>query len=770
MQQREYRLAAVMFTDIQGFSRMMERDERGTLELLDYQNELVTRLASERNGRVIKTIGDALLVEFNTTLDAVQCGVAVQNALADFNRSSGKAGLQLRIGIHLGDIHFSENDALGEGINIASRLQSIAYPGCICISQEVYHNVVNKIEADIRDLGRVELKNITKEIRAYEIVTPAAVGYSRPPVSSRALADQPPGPPPKRAEAASPWRSTVEDSSPTAPGPSSPERQRSSAGQPPPEGPNAGEFEELKSFVVQQIKRVGRRVSVERVRSLFPNPGPEFEEALERLADMGFLTREGSRDGATSGPQRGGPFGSSGSGPWAGGGPWVGGSDAWGGSHGFDREAMRAARDQWREAAHQARHAAHEARHAVRHAGEHGVADEMGDQEWAAGASYEEFRARVIDRAAKARGGLTAHLTTYLLVNAGLAYLNLTIAGPFHWFLIPLLGWGIGVVSHLVGVVTRQTEKRDVEELPEHLEEPDYKLLRRFHHSRSSARGAAASLIMVAVLLGTINILTSPHFAWALFPIAGLAIGFVSSTATYLAKRGGFLKRIRELKRNKRAIDSRGLAHADAEEDPAIVQQAAQIAEAILTRARELDPDSTYLGEDMKPLLESYIGQVRRLARKSREVEEIMATIPRGELRRDLESLRSRYEQATSAALKAEYKRSIEQIEHENRSFEELTGQKELLDLKVASSLTSLKQMQLDIARVAGMTAAHEPSQLDRLRSRTRELSEHLQDLGTSYAELEGLPAMGERERAEADRLLADFKAREAKGEKGGRS
>ena len=732
MQHKEYRLAVVMFTDIQGFSRMLEKDERGTLDLLDYQNELISRLSLEHKGRVIKTVGDVVLVEFSTTLDAVGCAVAIQSLLGEFNRTSGKESLRLRIGIHLGDIYFYENDAIGEGINIASQLQTVAFPGCICVSQDVYNNVVNKIEADFRDLGRVKLKNITKEIRAYEIVTSAAVGYNRAAV---------PGPKGPAAAGAPPQ----------------------GAAQPPEKRAGAQEFDELKGFVVEQIKRVGRRISVERVRSIFPNPGPEFDEAVERLADMGFLTREG----------RGTPGGPAGS-PRAPRPPaWMDGMNEWRGPSGFDREALRAAREEWRHSVHGARHAARnrdrarsrdEWRRASREAGTEG-ADELGDREWGFPAGYEEYRARVIERAAKARGGLAAHLVTFLIVNAGLGFINLTTSPSFLWFLIPLLGWGIGAVSHVVGVGTRQAEKREVEALPEQLEDADYKLLRRFHHARSGARSAAASLVMVAVLLVTINLLTSPHFPWAIFPLAGLAIGLISSTVTYLVRRGGFRKRLRELIRNKKSIDADHIARADVADDPPIVKQALQLADAILVQAKDLDPGQSYLGEDMKPLLENYIGQVRKLSRKSREVDEIMATIPRVELDRDLATLRGRHEQATNPTLKAEYLKSIEQIERQNRSFEELKSQKELMDLKIANSVNSLKQMQLDIARMVGMAQAREPMQVDAVKKRTHELSERIEDLGASYAELERMPAMGEREREVADRLLQDFKQREAERE-----
>ncbi|HRY73869.1 MAG TPA: adenylate/guanylate cyclase domain-containing protein, partial [Spirochaetia bacterium] len=172
MEQKDYRLAAIMYTDIAGFSRMMERDEAGTLELLRFHNELIGGIVERHHGTVIKTIGDALLVDFKNTVEALQSALEIQDKLYEHNKDRPGLPLLVRIGVHLGDIYFFENDALGEGINIAARLQSLARPGCICFSQDVYNLVLNKLEFRAEKLGKVSLKNITKEIHAYEITSP----------------------------------------------------------------------------------------------------------------------------------------------------------------------------------------------------------------------------------------------------------------------------------------------------------------------------------------------------------------------------------------------------------------------------------------------------------------------------------------------------------------------------------------------------------------------------------------------------------------------
>ena len=170
MEHKDYRLAAIMFTDIVGFSRMMEEDEPETLKTLDYNNKLVREQVEKYRRSVIKTIVDAFLAQFSTTLDAVQCALAVQEGIREYNEAKQGKPLTLRIGVHLGDIYFYENDALGEGINIASRLQSATKPGHITISREVYSQVSGKIPMKVESMGQVHLKNITREVHAYEII------------------------------------------------------------------------------------------------------------------------------------------------------------------------------------------------------------------------------------------------------------------------------------------------------------------------------------------------------------------------------------------------------------------------------------------------------------------------------------------------------------------------------------------------------------------------------------------------------------------------
>jgi class 3 adenylate cyclase len=167
---KETRLAAVMFTDIANFSEMMEKDEKRTIDLLDDHNRILLPLIANFSGTLIDSIGDGLLVTFDSVFSAVSCALNIQNAVSARNADAGDP-FHLRIGVHLGDIWVEGKRIYGNGVNIASRIQNLARPGGICISEDVYYQVKNKDVIQVEEIPSPNLKNISRDIKVYHLLT-----------------------------------------------------------------------------------------------------------------------------------------------------------------------------------------------------------------------------------------------------------------------------------------------------------------------------------------------------------------------------------------------------------------------------------------------------------------------------------------------------------------------------------------------------------------------------------------------------------------------
>ncbi|MGA2864313.1 MAG: adenylate/guanylate cyclase domain-containing protein, partial [Verrucomicrobiota bacterium] len=167
------KLAAIMFTDMVGYSALAQRDEKLALELLAEQQLLLRPIFPKFNGREIKSTGDGFLVEFNSALEGAQCAVEIQKALVEYNASATpERRIQVRIGVHLGDVVLREADMFGDGVNIAARIEPLAEAGGICLSGPVFDQVANKLGVALVKLGAPELKNIQTPVDVYRVVLP----------------------------------------------------------------------------------------------------------------------------------------------------------------------------------------------------------------------------------------------------------------------------------------------------------------------------------------------------------------------------------------------------------------------------------------------------------------------------------------------------------------------------------------------------------------------------------------------------------------------
>ena len=171
------RLAAILVADVVGYSRLMGRDEEGTLATLTaHRTKLIEPCIAEHRGRVVKTTGDGLLAEFASVVDAVRCAVAFQEGMAGRNTDVPEdRRIEFRIGVNLGDVIVQDDDVYGDGVNVAARLEGVADPGGVVVSGKVRDEVHTKLEVGFDDLGPQEVKNISEPVRAYRI---SAMGSS----------------------------------------------------------------------------------------------------------------------------------------------------------------------------------------------------------------------------------------------------------------------------------------------------------------------------------------------------------------------------------------------------------------------------------------------------------------------------------------------------------------------------------------------------------------------------------------------------------------
>ena len=182
------KLAAILAADVAGYSRLVGLDEEGTIARLQaLRCELIGPAIAKHHGRIFKTTGDGLLVEFASVVDAVRCAVEVQRSMAERNSDVNvERRIEFRVGVNLGDVMVQDEDLVGDGINVAARLESLSEPGGMCLSEDAYRHVRDRLNLKCVDGGEQRLKNIARPIRIFRV---SLSGASAAPPSSQDGAD-----------------------------------------------------------------------------------------------------------------------------------------------------------------------------------------------------------------------------------------------------------------------------------------------------------------------------------------------------------------------------------------------------------------------------------------------------------------------------------------------------------------------------------------------------------------------------------------------------
>ncbi|MDA8424557.1 MAG: 2TM domain-containing protein, partial [Treponema sp.] len=431
---------------------------------------------------------------------------------------------------------------------------------------------------------------------------------------------------------------------------------------------------------------------------------------------------------------------------------------------------------------HIERHRRRMERHELRHGQKHGDIenDDVMDRRERSAASFEEYRNILETRAHRQRGGLWGHLTSYLAVNAALWYINLTTSPHgFLWAAIVSAGWGTGLLSSFASALRSGAKLREIEAMPE-LEGQSLQDYKRLNKVRDSLAMHAASTIGVSALFSVLQalILGTTSF-WLLIPVGAMLVGFVSHLASAAAVGARLKRKILSalgISGGWRNIFRQGKARKQT--DKGLGPYAALYREAESTRdaiVEQLRSGKAGPMEDMVPSLKDYVDQVRLLAGSANEIDRLVEAIPAAALGRDREALVAKAGMATSEQLKAEYRSSIAEIEKQEKAYQELKEQSEVVRLRLGSSVNQLKQMRIDIARISAAPGPGGGPNLDQFKRRTEELSRYLEDLRTSFdAERDAERAaerddpFAELERAERERLERESRERSPKGELGG--
>ena len=321
------------------------------------------------------------------------------------------------------------------------------------------------------------------------------------------------------------------------------------------------------------------------------------------------------------------------------------------------------------------------------------------------------------------------HLTAFVGVNGFLFFLWMFLSHGHPWFLYPLGAWGIGLAHHFTHLSNVRFKSKILGKFRS-LSAKGLGLLKRYCASRGSFRQHATAAISVSAYLLLINTITGVHFQWWLIPAAALGMGLSIHGFPHFSK-------LRYLKRqlNKEA----GGALPESAGDNSFLSEAKTLETYI---RKELSAQTNNIGTqamEILPVLEGYVKGIAELTQKKDEIDQVLASHPIDSIIDDRKAIEQKQASASSAALIAEYSKTIDTLARHEQSFRKLEERKELIDLRLQSSIQSLRHLQLEIARLktSQLSTELEKTALEDLRIKSKELSEYIEDFDTGFSGLE---------------------------------
>lgn len=783
-EKREYKLSTIMFINIQGFSALLGTDESLALDLLSEYNALLRPLIIQNHGQVVKTMGDVILAGFDSAYSAVQAGLEIQKAISHFAESTGRPeALSLRIGIHLGEVSLVEDNFVGEGVDVASRLQAYAQPGHICVSQEVCNVIRDKIKAKITGLGPIKIKNSLKDIYGFDIFPTDLPGASE--ATRQSLVDQ----------QAADYKGVTRDGTPLQSG-------------------NQDKKAELsEKTLVDFIKDRKNGIDVKGMARLIGFPVEKVDKFLNNLEQRGIVSKNTDEHGVER-------FRVGGIGPandTAGPKPQADQKDYQykyeykyeynydydsGDRHG-DRKSLMdlfikegGALDLMGIA--QRLHVPpHRAFRLIRKLERKGIIEAAKDSEGQevfryTGAftgsrrgrdanGYMERYNRKWERRRSGRGVL-GNVISFLIMAPFFVWLNFKTSPQIPWAFIPIIFWFNGVIESIFNLISEKKKQKFFDKVP-NLNEKKVRLIERFTNNFSrffshffsyvtvNAFFVLAYILLLPVLQAFLE--TAPiHLpapinwttflpwlqkGWFVFLVGGWGVGVFSHLIGSIASH---FKLKSDLKREgiplgKELRDLPDLPYPspryESEAGPSVVSGVKNEPDTVYTRmlrkaaaARETivaqinSPDFTdkKWGEDIITVIDNYLKKMELLVKQSEEIDKLMHEMSLPKIDEEIAFYKNKLASDISEVLKSEYSKSLVQWEKHRDSLVQLKEQQEIIHTRLNSSLLALQQFQLNIAKMKALNMEAEGISLDQLKKTSDELTEYLSYLRDSYTEL----------------------------------
>jgi uncharacterized membrane protein len=361
--------------------------------------------------------------------------------------------------------------------------------------------------------------------------------------------------------------------------------------------------------------------------------------------------------------------------------------------------------------------------------------DELKNDDGTPATAFQIYKQKILRKAGKMRAGFVGHLVPFLAVNGFLAaiYFGLT-PGQHPWFLYPLFGWGIGLLSHWAAVKAAKKSAREVEQI-DNLGDEDFAVVKKFQGARAGVYGHVVSNAAVSALLLMIWFITGGGFPWPLIPIGAMAFGVFSHLGSFVSRRSQFKDLWKGLKSGSPQTSKKLKTDAPVGEIDPVVRKAKGLRDSIVTQAQGMKGGNPF-GDDMSVTLDNYVLQIGELSAIEQELGRIVASFNPADLEAEEASLRKKVSVTGSATLKQEYEKSLAEVDKQKKSFGDLAEQQEILSLRIKSALGNMQQMQVDLARIKGLSDGQKEGSFLSIKERSEELSRYIEDYREGLKEI----------------------------------